>query len=59
MELTYAKCEQVLGTLPVGYQTGRRIPISLDKEAETSFYSPMEDKIVISYSIIAFRMSKL
>jgi hypothetical protein len=59
MELTYARCESILDTLPIGFYTGRRIDISLDKEAETSFYSPMEDKIVVSYPIIAHRMSKV
>jgi hypothetical protein len=59
MELSFAKCEQVLNTLPIGYYTGRRIGISLDKEAETSFYSPVEDTIVVSYSIIAHRLNQL
>lgn len=59
MELTCARCEQILNTLPIGYYTGRRIPTALDREAETSFYSPMEDKIIISYPIIAKRMSML
>lgn len=57
MELTFAKCEAILNTLPIGYYTGRRINTSLDKEAETSFYSPIEDTIVVSYPIIAHRMS--
>lgn len=59
MELSFARCEQILNTLPIGYYTGRRIGTSLDREAETSFYSPMEDKIVVSYSIIAERMKHL
>lgn len=59
MELTYAKCESILATLPIGYYTGRRIDTMLDKEAETSFYSPMEDKIVVSFPIIAHRFSQM
>ena len=59
MELTYARCEQVLNTLPIGYYTGRRIAVSLDEKEETSFYSPIEDKIVVSYPIIAHRMKQL
>ncbi len=59
MELTFAKCESILDTLPIGYYTGRRIKTALDKEAETSFYSPMEDTIVVSYPIIAHRMSNM
>ena len=59
MEITFAKCEQILDTLPIGYYTGRRIPTSLDETAETSMYSPMEDRIIVSYPIIAHRMSML
>ena len=59
MELSYARCEQILNTLPIGYYTGRRIGISLDKEEKTSFYSPLEDKIIVSYPIIAHRMGQM
>lgn len=58
MELSFAKCESIINTLPVGFYTGRRIGITLDKEVETSFYDPMEDKIVVSYRIIAERMKQ-
>lgn len=59
MELTFAKCEQVLSTLPIGFYTGRRITTTLDAQVETSMYSPMEDKIIVSYPIIAYRMAQL
>ena len=59
MELTFAKCESIVNTLPIGFYTGRRIGITLDKETETSFYDPMEDKIVVSYPIIAHRMKTM
>lgn len=59
MELTFARCESIVNTLPIGFYTGRRIGITIDKEAETSFYSPMEDKIVVSYPIIAHRMKQV
>lgn len=58
MEITKALCETILNTLPIGYYAGRRINITLDEEAPTSFYSPMEDSIVVSYPIIAERMKK-
>jgi len=58
MELTFAKCESIVKTLPVGFYTGRRIDITLDKDARTSFYDPMDDKIVVSYPIIAMRMEQ-
>lgn len=58
MELTFAKCESIVNTLPIGFYTGRRIEITLDKDVETSFYDTMEDKIVVSYPIIAMRMKQ-
>lgn len=59
MEITFAKCEQILDTLPIGYYAGRRVGISLQDEIRTSYYSPMEDKIVISYPIISAGMAKI
>ena len=56
MELSFARCESIVNTLPVGFYTGRRINVRVDKDAETSYYDPMEDSIVVSYPIIAHRM---
>jgi len=58
MDISFAKCESIVNTLPVGFYTGRRIDIVLDKDEETSFYDPMEDKIIVSYPIIAMRMAQ-
>lgn len=59
MELSFAKCETILNTLPIGFYTGRRINTTLDEKADTSFYSPAEDKIVVSYPIIAQRCKQI
>ena len=56
MELSFARCESIVNTLPVGFYTGRRINVRVDKDVETSYYDPMEDSIVVSYPIIAHRM---
>lgn len=56
MELSFARCESIVNTLPIGFYTGRRINVRVDKDAETSYYDPMEDSIVVSYPIIAHRM---
>lgn len=45
--------DAILKTLPIGYYCGKQVPVSLDADAPTSYYSPMENKIVISYPIIA------
>lgn len=59
MELTCAKCRSILETLPIGYYAGRRITVELKDNEATSYYSPMEDKIVVSYPIIAERLAQV
>ena len=59
MELSFAKCESIANTLPIGFYTGRRIEVTLERETEKSFYDPMEDKIIISYPVIAHRMKQI
>lgn len=59
MELTFANCERIVNTLPIGYYAGRRIGISVSKTEETSCYNPMSDTITISYPIIAERMKNI
>jgi hypothetical protein len=55
MELTKSIVDSILKTLPIGYYAGRKIDVTLDDEAETSYYSMMTDKIVISYPILCER----
>lgn len=59
MELTFAKCKEIADTLPIGLYTGRRIPIEVDAKETKSFYSTMEDKIVISYPVINERLKNM
>lgn len=53
MDLTMSECRMILKTLPIGYYCGRSVPVTLDENEPTSFYSPTEDAIVISFQIIA------
>ena len=59
MEITFTQCQRILETLPIGYYAKRRIEASLDETVDTSFYSPIEDKIVVSFPIIYERVTKL
>lgn len=59
MDITFARCEQILNTLPIGYYAGRRIGVSLQDDIPTSFYVPADDTIVISYPIIREGISKI
>lgn len=59
MELSFAMCETIVKTLPIGYYTSRRIDITVSKDEPTSYYDMMNDKIVVSYPIIAERCAKI
>lgn len=59
MDITFAKCEQILNTLPIGYYTGRRVGISLKDDIPTSYYCPPDDEITISYPIIREGVNKI
>lgn len=52
MQLTIKELEAIVNTLPIGLYCGRRIPVTVDENAETSYYIPLTDKIVISLPII-------
>lgn len=53
MKFSISGCRTILDTLPIGYYCKRRVAVELSETADTSYYSPMDDKIVISYPIIA------
>ena len=59
MELSFAKCESIVNSLPIGFYTGRRVEVGLSETEPTSYYSPMEDKIMVSYPIIAHRLKQV
>lgn len=53
MEVSFARVERIVKTLPIGYYAKRKVAVSCDREIDTSFYDPLHDKIVISYQQIA------
>lgn len=52
MNISYFEVDNILKTLPIGYYIGRNVNVELDKNSEGSYYEPMHDKIVISFSMI-------
>lgn len=48
MNITFNEIENILNTLPVSYYVKRKVTCEFSKDARTSFYSPIEDKIVVS-----------
>lgn len=52
MNISYFEVANILKTLPIGYYIGRNVNVELNKDTEGSYYEPMHDKIVISFSMI-------
>lgn len=59
MKFSISGCRAILDTLPIGYYCKRRVAVELSETADTSYYSPMDDKIIISYPIIAHGLETL
>lgn len=53
MDITKKQLESIVATLPIGLYCGRRIPVTISETAETSYYVPTTDSIVISLQIIS------
>ena len=53
MDIRIDEVRKIVDTLPIGLYAGRRVLTTLDLTAETSYYSPYDDNIVISYPLIA------
>lgn len=46
--MTKAKLQEILKQLPIGYYAGGRVDVTLDEEAETSYFDPLARKISVS-----------
>lgn len=59
MEISFNEVENIVKTLPIGLYLKRRIELGMDKDSDTSYYVPMEDRVGISYSQIAGGLEKV
>ena len=59
MTTTYPEMNNIFATLPIGFYLGRRLNIVLSKDSEMSYFDPMHDMVVISYSMIARAIASL
>lgn len=59
MKIYAREVEKIMRTLPVGYYLGSDYDVSLDEEIDSSFFSPTENKIVISFKQIASAMEEV
>lgn len=59
MEISCVELNGIANTLPIGYYAKRRIKVSVDETAETSYYTPLEDSVVVSYPQIKTSLAKV
>lgn len=52
MEINIAEIKEIADTLPIGYYAKRRVSMEFSKEAMTSSYNPVEDKVTFAYDNI-------
>lgn len=58
MEINFKELQSIVKTLPTGLYLGRRIECRLSEDAETSYYVPMQDYIVLSFPQIETSLAK-
>lgn len=60
MNVSFAQVKTIMDTLPIGYYAGKRVSVTLEPQTavHTSYYSPIDETIVIDYPIIAERLQK-
>lgn len=54
MNISFPKVNELIKTLPIGYYAGRNIKMILSDNTDSSYYSPSEDLINISFKQIQY-----
>lgn len=53
MNVTFARCEEILNTLPIGYYLGHPVAVKLDPENPATFINLDTETVTVSYKMIA------
>lgn len=53
MNVTFARCEEILNTLPIGYYLGHPVTVKLDPENSATFITLDTETVTVSYKMIA------
>ena len=59
MKLSFAACEDILKTLPIGYYLGHPVACRLDPEGEDTFINMDTESVTISYPTIATALENI
>ena len=52
MNVTFARCEEILNTLPIGYYLGHPVTVKLDPENPATFINLDTETVTVSYKMI-------
>lgn len=53
MNVTFARCEEILNTLPIGYYLGHPVTVKLDPENPATFINLDTETVTVSYKMIS------
>lgn len=59
MKLSFAACEDILKTLPIGYYLGHPVACRLDPDGQDTFINMDTESVTISYSTIATALENI
>lgn len=59
MEISYNEVKNIADTLPIGFYARDRITLEVSKDSPASYYSPLENKINLSYLTVLQSIKKL
>ena len=59
MEISFGRVKEIAQSLPIGFYAKEKISLDLDEKGTTSYYAPLENKIVIAYDTVCKALHKL
>lgn len=59
MEISFGRVKDIAQSLPIGFYAKEKISLDVDEKGTTSYYAPLENKIVIAYDTVCKALHKL
>ena len=59
MDISFGRVKEIAESLPIGFDAKEKIELIVSNDEQVSYYAPLENKIVISYSTILQALRKI
>ena len=59
MDISFGRVKEIAESLPIGFYAKEKIELIISNDEQVSYYAPLENKIVISYSTILQALRKI